>query len=535
MAEIGRRDALRLLGAAGLTGVVGACSSSSGTKKAHSATSTTTSTTTTTAAPTITAPATSAPGTDPKAVNWDALSAKLTRPLVRPGAADYAGDAQLYNPRFDASSQPQAIATCTGPTDVAACIAFATDQGVPFAMRSGGHSYGGWSTSPGLVVDTGRMADIAVDPTANTARIGAGARLVDVYTKLGAAGRAIGAGSCPTVGITGLTLGGGVGVLSPSFGLTCDQLKEVEIVTADGKVRTANGGVEPDLFWAMRGGGGGSFGAVTALTFELRPAPTVTTFYLEWDFQVAGAVLGAWQQWLGGAPRELWSTCKLLGDGSNRSLRAVVAGTWTGDPGGLDARLAPLRNAVGTAPRTATSSTLGYVDAMLFEAGCQGQSAEQCRADAVSPAKRQAFAATSSVVTAALPASAVSVTVEQVRSVLNLGGLIEGGVSFDALGGKVAEVAPTDSAFVHRHALATLQYTATYNSSDPAPFDDYVHGFRQALAPTLGNAAYVNYIDPLITDYGQAYWGTNYARLQQVKRTYDPHRVFDFPQAVQPA
>ena len=124
-----------------------------------------------------------------------------------------------------------------------------------------------------------------------TAKVGAGALLVDVYTQLAAANVSIGGGSCATVGITGLTLGGGQGVLSRAYGLTCDQLRSVDIVTADGKARTVDANTDADLFWALRGGGGGSFGAVTALTFAVKPAPQITTFFLQWPWTNAATVL----------------------------------------------------------------------------------------------------------------------------------------------------------------------------------------------------------------------------------------------------
>ena len=138
----------------------------------------------------------------------------------------------------------------------------------------------------------------------------------------------IGGGSCATVGVTGLSLGGGVGVLARTYGLTCDQLAAVEVVTADGTIRTVDQRNDADLFWALRGGGG-SFGAVTELTFDVRAAPRVQTFFLQWSWTSAAEVLAAWQDWMADAPRELWSTCKLLAD-PGKGARVLVAGTWVG-------------------------------------------------------------------------------------------------------------------------------------------------------------------------------------------------------------
>ena len=154
--------------------------------------------------------------------------------------------------------------------------------GIPTA---GGHR------AAGLVADLRKLNTISVDTAAMTAKVGAGALLADVYTQLAAKNVSIGGGSCATVGVTGLTLGGGQGVLSRAYGLTCDQLRSVDIVTADGKARTVDANTDADLFWALRGGGGGSFGAVTALTFNVKPAPTLTTFFVQWPWTDAAAVL----------------------------------------------------------------------------------------------------------------------------------------------------------------------------------------------------------------------------------------------------
>ena len=201
MNELSRRRLLTAFGATGAAAVLGSCS------RPRSEPSGPTSTPATHPSTVGTAP--SAPGV----VAWSRLAGALTGPLLRPGSPGYAAAAPLYNPRFDTSSHPAAIAQCAGVADVATCVRFAAQSQLPFAVRSGGHSYGGWSTSPGLVIDVRNLASVHTDGASGTARIGAGAHLVQVYAALGGAGVGIAAGSCPSVGIAGLTLGGGVGVL----------------------------------------------------------------------------------------------------------------------------------------------------------------------------------------------------------------------------------------------------------------------------------------------------------------------------------
>ncbi len=464
---------------------------------------------------------------------YEQLARRLSGTLAQPGQTGFRPRALLYNPRFHTQPEPEAIAHVATAADVAACVRFARDGGAPLRIRNGGHSYGGWSSGPGLVVDLAKLNAVTVNAGAKTATIGAGALLADVYGALGARNASIGGGSCATVGITGLTLGGGVGVLARSYGLTCDQLAGVQVVTADGRTRQVDAGNDADLFWALRGGGG-SFAAVTELTFHVRPAPRMRTFYLEWTSWAAAAeVLTAWQHWIAGAPRALWSTCKLLvRPGQGR--RIVVAGTWVGS-GSPSAQLNSLL-AQTPQPSRSGGGSAGYAAIMLTEAGCSGESSGACIAKSLTPAYRQPFTATSSILQNALPARGVQAIVHAVGQGSAIQGMVEGGASFDAFGGAIADLEFDATAFPWRTALADIQYTATWSYADatenPARFDNFVQSQRSALQPWVGASAYVNYADPALSDYATAYWGPNLTRLSQLKKAYDPHDLFSFPQSV---
>ena len=169
----------------------------------------------------------------PTPADWAALARDLSGPLVRPGESRLRHGQGTFDPRFD-SLRPAGIAYCRNPHDVSTCLAFARRYRVPVAARCGGHSYAGWSSTSGLIVDVTRMAGVSV--SGSTATVGAGTRLIDFYNGLAAHGRAVPGGSCPTVGISGLTLGGGIGVVGRAYGLTCDNVKSMQIVTADGQV-----------------------------------------------------------------------------------------------------------------------------------------------------------------------------------------------------------------------------------------------------------------------------------------------------------
>ncbi len=227
--------------------------------------------------------------------DWNALRAALRDGLVRSGDATYDAARVLYNTRFDAV-RPLAVARCATTEDVRECVRFARAYGIALALRSGGHSYGGWSTGTGLVVDVGRMS--AIDVQRDRVTVGAGARLIDLYDAVAARGQGIPAGSCASVGVTGLTLGGGMGVLSRAWGLTCDDLVAAQVVTADGQVRDCDEARDADLFWALRGGGGGSFGVVTSLTLRAHPATALAIGFLSWPWSRAAAVVSAWQVWM---------------------------------------------------------------------------------------------------------------------------------------------------------------------------------------------------------------------------------------------
>jgi FAD/FMN-containing dehydrogenase len=463
-------------------------------------------------------PPTSTAGPGP--IDYAALAAKLSGRLVRAGDPGYAAASRSYNPLFD-GRQPAAIALCGKPADVQACVAAAAASGTPIAARSGGHSYAGYSTPNGaLVVDLAGLSAVTVNADGSLV-VGAGARLIDVYAAAGNAGRAIGAGSCPSVGIAGLTLGGGIGVLGRKFGLTCDQLTSATIVTPDGVQRTVSAGSEPDLFWALRGGGGGNFGIVTSFTFATAPAPSVMIFSLQYPAGSVSDVLGGWQQWATAAPDELWSTCNVAG---GSPATCSVTGTFIGSASALATQLNALNRATGATPSGKYVLTKSYLDAMRHFAGCSSDSVEQCHLNTAGGSLgRESFVASSRVVTSPVGDPGAIASLCGGKAGLNL--------VFDALGGAIGRVAADATAFPYRSAVATVQIYQKLNIPQPAA-TQVVGAVRDALAGPLGTTGYVNYIDPAMPNWGQAYYGNNLARLRQVANQYDPHGVFSFPQAI---
>jgi hypothetical protein len=463
--------------------------------------------------------------------DWTALGAALSGKLARPGDASYDTVRLTENPRWD-SARPLAVLSAAAASDVAAGLAFAAKHSIPVAVRSGGHSYPGYSAGNGALVIDSRSLDSVSLAADNSVTIGAGASLAQIYDAIGSKGRSIAGGSCATVGITGLTLGGGVGVLVRAYGLACDSLTGVEIVTADGVMHTASATTDPDLFWACRGGGGGHLGVVTSLTFATQPAPEITMFSLSWPAASAAAVVKAWQSWAPGADPKLWSTLKLLnGTAYSEGPGIFVSGTWLGAHAELAGQLAPFLAAAGT-PVKNGSSQHSYHDAMMIYAGCGGIPIAQCTTAPGGKLSRESFSATSHVAYVPLDDAGIQKLVTQVVAAKAVAGMHEGGISMDALGGQVATVAPNATAFPHRTALMTVQYTATFaDGADPAPLDTYVRGFRAALQPEWGDGAYVNYSDASLTDPTGSYFAANAARLTSVRKKYDPKGFFTQPQS----
>ena len=193
------------------------------------------------------------------------------------------------NPWRMTSGRASRIVMATTAGDVARTILFARDHDLAFAARCGGHSYGGYSLSDGIVIDVSAMAMVRIG--AGTATIGAGARVIDVAAGLATVGAVIPVGTCATVGISGLTLGGGQGVVGRRFGLTCDSLQAATVVLADGRIVTCDASKDADLFWALRGAGGGNLGVVTSFTFASHPLGAITAFSMSWPWSNAGEVV----------------------------------------------------------------------------------------------------------------------------------------------------------------------------------------------------------------------------------------------------
>ena len=455
--------------------------------------------------------------------------------LRRAGDPGYVEAARLFDPRFD-DIRPAAVASVASPHDVALCLDFARRFELPVSIRSGGHSYIGASTGRGLVIDVRPLNAIAVGH--GTATIGAGAALVDVYSGLAAHGVSIPAGSCPTVGLSGLALGGGVGVVARRYGLTCDRITAATVVTADGETVVADAHRHSDLYWALRGGGG-NFGVVTDLTLATHSAGPLSHAFYVWPWSAAASVVTAWQTFAASAPRELWSACHILAP-DNKALppNISVPAVYVGPSSELSTHLEALLAAIPVAPTTSSVRDSSYEGTMLLEAGCADITLADCHIRDETPhgtLPRDAFVAGSDYFRHPIPFAGIDAMVGAVARRAADPRLGAGGVSLDVLGGTVDDLASDATAYVHRGALFNAQYTAGWSGRGTGVLSRNRRSLaeiRSTLHHYGTGQAYQNYADAGLRDPQRAYYGDNLPRLIEVKQKYDPANVFNQPQGV---
>ncbi|QPF73581.1 FAD-binding oxidoreductase [Roseateles sp. DAIF2] len=459
----------------------------------------------------------------PAGLDWEPLARQLQGQLLRPGQTGYDTARRPANARYD-TLQPQALARCNTPADVVAALAFARQHKLPLTPRGGGHSYVGASTGEGLVIDVGPMNAVRLE--GEVAVIGAGATLADVYAALIDAGRCIAAGSCVSVGIAGLTLGGGFGVLDRRYGLTCDQLVGARLVLADGRQLDCSATQNPELLWALRGAGGGQFGIVTELRLSTHALTPLCRFGAAYRVDELPAVLAAWQDW--NPPDWIWSQLVLsaiedfiLLWGIASADAATTAPVWQA----LQAR-------IGRTPMNDGGVTaFGYRQIMLE--GCGSLDLPACHLPAqrsTGQLQRVAMAASSDFFDAPLDAAGI----QALGAALQARRGQRGSIILNLMGGAIARVEPAASAFAHRGALFSAQYLADYFPGTAAATLDeaatWTHGMRATMARWSSGRAYQNYPDLLIGSNGPAaYYGAQLARLRQLKAQYDPDRVFAPP------
>lgn len=453
---------------------------------------------------------------------------KVTGKVITPGEADYAEASKDYNGRF--KNHPQCIIYCENETDVIDAVKWARKQNVPVSLRSGGHSYEGFSIADnGIVIDVSRMVNIKIDVAKKIAHVESGTTLMPLYEAMWDKRLVIPGGSCATVGVAGLALGGGFGLLSRKMGLTCDNILGVRMVDANGNIVEANEHNNPDLLWACRGGGGGNFGVVTQFILQAHPINNVTVFKMKWNWTDMAAVIQAWQKWAPHVDDRMTSVLTLT---SKKSNRVSCIGVFIGGQAEIRSLIKPLSDAVK--PLTLTVSTTPFIDAVNRFSGVRKPkpSAEKPKSvpDTVHMHQHPRFKNTSDYVNKELDDAAIKTIVSYLTDAPRDSSCIQ----FDGYGGKINRVPLKDSAFCHR---GDTKFCIHYQVSWANPNEDernvkWICDFKKAMKSHVSGYSYVNYCDREIDDWAKSYYGDNLERLVAVKNKYDPDNFFKFAQSI---
>jgi FAD/FMN-containing dehydrogenase len=436
--------------------------------------------------------------------------------------ADYDDARAVYNAMID--KRPGMIARPATLEDIAKIVALGRDQDLPLAIRGGGHNGAGLGTvDDGIVIDLTMFKDIQVDPVARTVRVGGGATWGEVDRATGKYGLATPSGIISTTGVGGLTLGGGLGHLTRRFGLSIDNLLEAEVVLADGSLARASADEHPDLFWALRGGGG-NFGVVTSFLFRLHEVGTIFGGPTFWPVEQSAEVMKAYREFLPGAPRELngFFAFHIVPPGppfpEEIHLREVCGVIWCYLGSEEDATRAmaplldsvpePLMHGVGAMPH---ADLQGAFDG-LYPRGEQWY----WRADFVDEIPDEAVALHAKF-GAQLPTA---------KSLMHL----------YPIDGAAHDVDVADTAWGYRGS----RWSTTYAGVDPDPANvDAIRrwsvDYSDALRPYTAGGGYVNMMMEEGRERIRAAYGPNYERLARVKAIYDPHNTFRVNQNIEPA
>jgi len=448
----------------------------------------------------------------------------LRLPPLLPGEAGYEEARRVWNGMID--RRPAIIARCAEAAEVAAAVDFAREHTLSLAVRGGGHSVAGHSTCDGgMVMDLSPMSSVTVDPEVRTVRVGGGATWGPVDQETQRFGLAVPGGVVSHTGVAGLTLGGGYGWLRRKYGLSCDHLLSAEVVLADGHRVTASETENPDLLWALKGGGG-NFGIVTTFEFRAVPVgPEVMYAGAMYPAERAGAVLRAWRDYAQGAPDEVtsdatwWSVPPdpAIPEEMHGAPVLVVEGVYAGPIEAGERAMQrlrklgePLLDLSGPQPFTAVNSALDEI----FPRGAhhsywKSHYMPELGDEAIDSYVRWAERRPS-------PLSPIPIR---------------------HLGGTMSRVAPADTAIGDRSAPFLLSIDSVWE--DPADTDDNVEwtrGFWAEMERFATGAAYTNFLSPLAEgdDLLQRTYGANYERLLEVKRRYDPDNLFRLNHNIDP-
>lgn len=441
----------------------------------------------------------------------------LTGRVIFKGDPGYEAARKNWDPSTDRF--PKVFVFAQRTLDVANAIKWARKNNVPIRPRSGRHALEGnlSQVNGGIVIDVSELKSIKLNKKCSTAVVGTGNRVGRIVDTLARQGYMAPFGDSPSVGIGGITPGGGIGPLQRTTGLICDNLLELEMVDAQGRILKANKKVNPDLLWASQGGGGGNFGVYTKYKFKVRRAPQkVTVFQITWPWNQFEAVVKAWQRWAPFTSTKLGSE---LSVGPKKGGNVSMLGVYLGSKQEALRLLAPITS-VGTTT-TKVIRYLPYLEATKFLLAPDPILTQKFSNQFSSGFGRHPFP------DKAFPA---------MREFLEKSeGGTPAGFYFLNWGGAVSRVAPRATAFYWRKAQFYVEWNTSWvKPSHAARNIALTRNTRRKLQPYIVGS-YINVPDQGIKNSGTVYYGKNYARLRKVKAKYDPQNVFNNPQSIPPA
>ena len=457
--------------------------------------------------------------------NLEALRRSLQGRMILPGEMGYRMAAFPNNARW-ADVLPKAIAMCASDADVQLCLRWARDHRETFAIRCGGHSYAGFSTTTGLLIDVKPMNRVSFDLSKGIAVVQAGATNQNIANALNGTDFAIPSGRCPTVGTSGLVLGGGWGFSATHSGLTCDALKSSTVVLADSKLVTAQaGGDTDDLFWALRGGGGGNFGVNTSFTFELHDVKKdVTVFNILWPAEKQVEMLLLLQSLQNALGKQISTRTKAYPDSAGPrptrgQLQVNTLGQFWGTREQALEALAPALSLVK--PLSADIRQMKYW---------------QARDYFITDDPTGMYDLRSSYVGESMSAEGLETMLQWMMKWPGGSLLPENmGILF-AIGGQVREVRQDATAYVHRNANYIFEMECAWAPVDKPEVaraqQDWLVSYFEAMKPYVLQQSYVNFPNRDLPHWARAYYGSNLERLSAIKRKYDPQQIFKFAQSI---
>jgi FAD/FMN-containing dehydrogenase len=464
-----------------------------------------------------------------------ALDASIEGEVIDPESPEYESVRRPAWVQYE-SVRPEAVVRCRTLADVAESLALARRLDLEVAPRGGGHCFAGRSATRGVVIDLSAMSSVVISD--GIATVGAGARLGEIDDRLAAHALAIPAGSCPAVGIAGLTLGGGLGILGRTYGLTSDQLVQAQVVVADGRVVDCDERREEGLFWALRGAGAGQFGVVTSFSFRTVPAPDMTCFRLRWPLARAAELLEVWQSWAPAAPDELAASLLLnLPAEPERPSTATLFGSSLDAKDQTERFLERLVGSAGEDPTSTSIEHLKYTAAKRYlwehapgaEPHGEGLAGDEPR-PALAFSKSEFFRRE-------LPQEAIAALVDHLAARRVPGQARE--LDFTPWGGAYNRLAPEATAFPHRQERFLLKHAVGLDTNASTERQDAARDWLTRsweLVHAWGSGgAFPNFADPELTDFATAYYGANRDRLVRLKAEYDPDTLFRPPAHETPA